>query len=435
MTIVTVRYVLITLLGLLVMVTPLAAQEASSQSREERIEQLEKKLEALGRSAEQLRRELEELRNDLAEDETSDDDAVEDTADDDLMDVEIITSTETADEPAETLGEPVVTTQAPPAANVFNPKIALVGNLIGSAGDSNPVEERESISLAEAEMSLQAWVDPYMQANVFIGYSEEEGAAIEEAYADFVTLPWDLVARVGKAKAPFGKFNESHFHSWSTVDAPLVNDRFFGEEGMADSGIQIDHLVSNPWNTFIELTGAVYRGKVEDVFEAGDRNDLLYVGHAKMYRDLSESSNLELGASWARGTLPEHGGSNEFSGVDLTYRWKPLSRAIYNSFLGRAELIWNDRADQGETATGFYASGDYQFARRWTAGVRIDQTDLPEDPSLTDRSQSLVLTFRPSEFSLLRSQLRRYDYAGMEDGVELLLQFQFAIGAHGAHSF
>ncbi len=435
MTIVTARYVLITLLGLLILAAPAAAQEASTQSREDRIEQLEMKLEALGRSTEQLRHELEELRKDLADDETSDENAAEANRDDDLMDVEIITSSEPADEPAETLGEPVVTTQASPASNIFNPKIALIGNVIGSAGSSNPVEERESISLAEAEMSLQAWVDPYMQANVFIGYSEQEGAAIEEAYADFVTLPWDLVARVGKAKAPFGKFNESHFHSWSTVDAPLVNDRFFGEEGIADSGIEIDHLVSNPWNTFIELTGAIYRGNVEDVFEAGDRNDLLYVAHAKMYRDLSDSSNFELGTSWARGTLPENGGSNEFSGIDLTYRWKPLSRSIYNSFMGRAELMWNNREDQTETASGFYLLGDYQFARRWSAGLRVDQTDLPEDPLLTDRSQSLFLTFHPSEFSLLRSQLRRYDYDGMDDGVELLLQFQFAIGAHGAHAF
>lgn len=423
------------LLGLLVVGFPVLAQDAPEQSREERIEQLETKLEELNRGAEALRLELEALRDDLAEEGAPSASAPEAEPGDDLMDVEIITRAEPEDAAAETLGEPVAQSPAPAAPNVFNPKIALVGNVIGSAGDSNPVEERESINLAEAEMSLQAWVDPYMQANVFIGYSEEEGAAIEEAYADFVTLPWNLVARVGKAKTPFGKFNELHFHSWSWVDAPLVNDRFFGEEGMADSGVQLDYLLPGSGNTFIELTGAAYRGKVEDVFESGDRNDLLYVGHGKMYRDLSDSSNLELGASWARGTLPESGGANQFSGVDLTYRWKPLSRSIYNSFLGRAEVMWNDRDDQDETAAGFYLSGDYQFARRWTAGLRLDQTDLPEDPSLTDRSQSLVLTFRPSEFSLLRSQLRRYDYDGMGDGVELLVQFQFAIGAHGAHSF
>lgn len=424
-----------TLLGLLVVAFPVTAQDSSTQSREERIEQLEKKLEELDRGAEALRLELEELRDELADEPAPTGTVPAADSDDDLMDVEIITRDETGTAPAETLGEPVVTAPAPAAQNVFNPKIALIGNVIGSAGDSNPVEQRDSINLAEAEMSIQAWVDPYMQASVFIGYSEEEGAAIEEAYADFVTLPWDLVARVGKAKTPFGKFNELHFHSWSWVDAPLVNDRFFGEEGMADSGVQLDYLVPSSGNTLVELSGAAYRGKVEDVFESADRNDLLYVGHAKMYRDLSDSSNFELGASWARGTLPEVGGANEFSGVDLTYRWKPLSRSIYNSFLGRAEVIWNDRDDQNETATGFYVSGDYQFARRWTAGLRLDQTDLPEDPSLTDRSQSLVLTFRPSEFSLLRSQLRCYDYDGMGDGVELLVQFQFAIGAHGAHSF
>ena len=53
----------------------------------------------------------------------------------------------------------------------------------------------------------------------------------------------------------------------------------------------------------------------------------------------------------------------------------------------------------------------------------------------TDRGQSLVLTFVPSEFSKLRGQYRRTAYANGPTAHEFLMQFQFAIGAHGAHPF
>jgi hypothetical protein len=49
-----------------------------------------------------------------------------------------------------------------------------------------------------------------------------------------------------------------------------------------------------------------------------------------------------------------------------------------------------------------------------------------------------MLTFLPSEFSLVRTQLRRNRYdqpAGPVTATELLVQVQFVIGAHGAHPF
>ena len=119
----------------------------------------------------------------------------------------------------------------------------------------------------------------------------------------------------------------------------------------------------------------------------------------------------------------------------MSYRWKPLSRSIYRSLLARGELIVNDREDQEESALGFYAGADYQFARRWLAGFRVDSVERPDDPAITDRGQSLMLTFRPSEFSLIRGQLRRTDYGDGLEANEFLLQFQFGIGAHGAHPF
>jgi len=80
-------------------------------------------------------------------------------------------------------------------------------------------------------------------------------------------------------------------------------------------------------------------------------------------------------------------------------------------------------------------SGDYQFARRWFAGARYDRSDRADAALLTDSGQSLILTYWPSEFSQVRGQYRRTNYAAAETANEFLFQFQFSIGAHGAHPF
>ena len=82
-----------------------------------------------------------------------------------------------------------------------------------------------------------------------------------------------------------------------------------------------------------------------------------------------------------------------------------------------------------------YASGDYQFARRWFAGVRIDQSDRIFGPAAQDRQQSVLVTYWPSEFSQIRAQYRHGKYEGIGSANELLFQLQFSIGSHGAHPF
>jgi len=87
------------------------------------------------------------------------------------------------------------------------------------------------------------------------------------------------------------------------------------------------------------------------------------------------------------------------------------------------------------SAFGWYASADFQFARRWTAGVHFDASDRAAAAELTDRGTSAVLTFRPREFSQIRWQWRRSEFVGQSPNDELLLHLPFTIGVHGAHAF
>src|SRR5205823_4572308 len=112
-------------------------------------------------------------------------------------------------------------------------------------------------------------------------------------------------------------------------------------------------------------------------------------------------------------------------------------RSIYHSFVGRSELVWSNREEalRMRKAFGFYASADYQFARRWFTGVRVDRSDRATDARLNDSGASFVITYWPSEFSQLRTQYRFARYAEGKDANELRMQLQFSLGAHGAHPF
>lgn len=319
-------------------------------------------------------------------------------------------------------------------SKIFNPDIAVIGNMTGAVG-VNEIEPSPGLEFQEAEATFQAIVDPYARADFFFGFSPE-GVEIEEGYLTFPTVPGGFLVKAGKMYGQFGKVNTLHTHQIAWIDRPLVARSYFGEEAQfSDAGLSVSRLLLNPW-IFLEATGEVFGGTGE-TFAGAERGDLLYVGRLRGYRDLSDSTNLDLGASIAYGPNEEREDARtRLVGLDATFRYRPLQRAIYRRFLARTELVWNRRdLEDGSASTfGMYASGDYQFARRWFAGVRYDYAQRPYDASLVDEGGSVLLTYWPSEFTQLRGQYRRTRYVGKAAN-EFLFQFQFSIGAHGAHVF
>ena len=329
------------------------------------------------------------------------------------------------------------------ASKIFNPDIAVIGNFVG-VGGKNDVRPEQSLAMREAEASFQAIVDPYARADFFMAFAEE-GVDLEEGFVTFPTVPGGLLLKVGKMRSAFGKVNTFHTHQMPWPDRPLVTENLVGgEEGIADAGVSVARLIHNPW-LFLEATGQVYRGDSGDIFAATRREDLSYAGRLRAYQDISESTNVDVGGSVMLGhTAPaefesafDPSQTTTLYGIDATVRWRPLQRSIYRSFVGRSEVVWSrrERSTGRIDSSGFYVSGDYQFARRWFAGGRLDQSDRLDEDDLRDKSYSALLTFWPSEFSQLRGQYRRTNYADGPAANEFLFQLQFSIGAHGAHPF
>src|SRR2546425_110118 len=215
------------------------------------------------------------------------------------------------------------------------------------------------------------------------------------------------------APTPALEMHESEAAFQAVVDPYARADFFisFGEEGV---GLEEGYV------TFTSLPGGLLTkvGKMRAAF--GKVNTLH--NHVLPWADRPLVTNNLVGGE---------------DGIDDTLRWRPLQRSIYHSFVGRTEWIWShrDQLTGLQRGNGMYLSGDYQFARRWFAGARYDRSDHADDASLLDTGGSFVLTYWPSEFSQVRGQYRRTNYALGQSANELLFQFQFSIGAHGAHPF
>jgi hypothetical protein len=338
------------------------------------------------------------------------------------------------------------------ASKALNPDVSVIGDFIGSAGH-NPVNSTPSFQMHESEIGLQAIIDPYARGDFFISFGEN-GVNLEEGFITFTALPAGFVAKGGKMRAAFGKVNTLHNHVLPWVDRPLVTQNLVGgEDGIDDAGFSVEHIIPAPRNWFLDFTGQVFRGDSADVYTASNKNDVSVVGHLRGYHDLTDNSNLDLGVSYSRGhNLFGTDFITNLYGIDATYHWKPLTRSIYKSFIARSEFIWR-RQDQpslaacqtiacplnfapgSQHAFGFYASGDFQFARRWFVGARADRSDRAFNAQINDKGGSIVLTYWPSEFAQIRGQYRFTRYADQFNANEAFIQLQFALGAHGAHPF
>ncbi len=228
------------------------------------------------------------------------------------------------------------------AAKALNPDISVIGDFIGAAGTGTvPALSQQqpfpSMQMHESEIGLQAIIDPYARGDFFISFGEA-GVNLEEGFITFTALPQSLVVKVGKMRSAFGKVNMMHNHVLPWIDRPLVTTNLVGgEDGIDDAGVSIQRIIPAPKGIFVEATGQVFRGDsgdgLQSVFKSWQRSDVSTVAHLRSYKDITESTNVDLGLSYARGY-------NDFGpnfltnlyGVDATVRWKPLRRSIYHSF-------------------------------------------------------------------------------------------------------
>jgi hypothetical protein len=364
----------------------------------------------------------------------------------------------------------------------FNPAIGLIIDTVGSYGSKT----RGDFELRAAELGVSASVDPFARGYAIITGSNSSGFDVEEAAIVTTSLPYNLTLKGGRFFADFGRLSKFHDHDLPFVNRPIVLDRFVQGESQSD-GVELNYLV--PMKQYLTLTGGWYNklGAGNDRVDntvARDLSQFTYLGRAATFFSLTDSNSVDLGGSWAY--TPEvkidNGGSRTLAGLDLTYRYSPLSQASYRGLVWGTELLYNqeDRPVGGfptsaalaasnlarslgvptaaaETrgspfavtdvtspastplvfkrrdTTGLYTYLEARLSQRYYPGFLLDYAQDIDHVAGYTTAYSPYLTMWLSEFQRLRLQYTRLEQPGLHEN-EFFLQWTVILGSH-VHSF
>jgi len=318
------------------------------------------------------------------------------------------------------------------------PDISLIGTFAGAyfsrepVGDTGVDPKRTGINLQEIEVAFQSIIDPYFRADVMLSFGES-GVELEEGYFTTLALVKGLQIRGGKMRLPFGRQNQKHTETWDFADNALASKYFLGPDGLKELGVEVSYLIPVPF--FLQLQGTFSNGDNGTSFGGTRVKDFLYQGRVTTSFDPSANTSILIGGSAALGfNATGPGNQTKIYGGDFLFKWKPQS---YRSVTWQSEYLFRQFDDPSgvQNDGGLYSYVDWQFIKRWHAGIRYDQVGLPSHLVAKEYRVTPALTFNPTEFTRIRAQYEYDKVAAVNGAHAAFLQFEFSMGPHGAHPF
>lgn len=333
--------------------------------------------------------------------------------------------------------------------SAFNPEIGVLTDIVWQLSESSAdVEGNDKLSAREMELVFGHPIDPYARLDVTATFSDFEAVSLEEAYVTHWGLPAELKARLGRLRPKVGKASAIHRDSLETVDEPLVVTSYLGAEGLSRTAVELSGFLPLPWSALThELTAGVMEGGVGEggSLFGGTRRRPSFYTHLKNFWDISDTSNLELGATYLLGSK-DADASYEVNAVGLdttlVHYVTPSNKLKWQN-----ELYLQDRDEsftEAEDGTrtefqnspwGWYSLLDYRLSPRFGIGGRFDYLEpVNLNPTTSARDADTAwagyLTFYQSEFARWRLQYRHTNFAAGGDDNAAFLQGTFAIGVH-----
>lgn len=358
----------------------------------------------------------------------------------------------------------------------FNPAFSfIVDTMLDHTGFSGGgANDGVDLNLRVLEFAGQAWVDPSAWA-YFVGATDGESLAIEEAALHYKGLGGNNTLRAGRFFIDFGKQMQTHVHELRTIDRPLVLRAYLGEEVKGD-GLQWDSWTAVGDSAVLRWSFGVFKGLLPEesefpnldsagaeiersVLDRKDVEDLNWTARVTGFSDIGESGVLQLGAS-ARG-LPDYtvddtsnglsrsGLTNTVVGLDVTYgahddsqqrRWTIGGEFLFNLGDNGVETIDPDvtpgTGDESlrvldDDGMGYLAFVDYAWTRNDSAGIEVSSAELADTAGSDVHEVSAYYTRMLSEFHRLRFQATGFDNDGGSDSVRFAIQYTAFVGAHG----
>ena len=345
-------------------------------------------------------------------------------------------------------------------------------------GDHDP--QQRGFNARNIELAFDGAVDPFFEgfANIVfkLDNDNETDVEVEEAFMQTTGLPFGLQLKGGQFFAAFGRINPTHPHTWDFADDPLVHGRFLGPDGLRGVGAQISWTLPTPWYSQLIFAGQNGRGGTgysfrnpgeEGMFfgrlttdrELRGLQDFVWLPRWENSVDLSPTQVVLAGVSGAFGSNETGANSRtQIYGADVFYKWKSShaeggfpfvkwqTEAMYRRFEAGRGIDQTFPVAETFHDWGMYSQLLWGFKKGWVAGIRGDYLHM-QDSRFTDdidrQSRSRIsanLTWYPTEFSKLRLQynhdfLDENFFFADRDVDSVFLQFEFILGAHGAHKF
>jgi hypothetical protein len=236
----------------------------------------------------------------------------------------------------------------------------------------------------------------------------------------------------------------------------LPYQAFLGNQ-YGDDGVQLRWVA--PTSMFLEFGGEAFRG--ENYPSGGAQHGGL--GTRTLFAHVGGDVGVE--NSWLAGVsvlkTRAAGAEDGFSGdttlyvADGTWKWAPNGATKDGGITLRGEYFLDDRdgvfADPADPLAvagwngkrrGAYLESVFRLDRTWDVGYRYDRlwSDggnpfMPGSGGFSPYRHTAEVTWRNSEFSLVRLQLS-HDKPNPDDSDNAVtVQYQTSLGAHGAHKF
>lgn len=335
------------------------------------------------------------------------------------------------------------------AQTTVNPDFSVIGQTRIQSTDSTA-----QLNFADIELALTGYLNPFARADVYLHKHDVSAAfELEEAVITLERfLPLGTEARIGLFKPNFGAINQDHAHTWSHIHAPVGAAEFLGEEMWMSGGAEFSWFMPLPWaadlslGAFQSAPGAHDHGhRDEHDHEAEaeiDEETSAYVARLGHFFDLSTSSHLEAGSSIMLNSENE----TKLVNLESKFKWKPDS---YRSLTLQSELFLpisqdahEEHADDEEAAEehdeeppelSAYFLLDYQWQKRWNAGLLLDLLKVHEETSILPGA--FIGFDLGEESSMLRIVVKQEEHEHEETHWQVTGQLLWSLGPHKAHKF
>jgi hypothetical protein len=333
----------------------------------------------------------------------------------------------------------------------FNPAIGFIIDTVGSYGE----HERGNFEFRSGELGISANIDPFARGFAIIN-GTNDGIEVEEAGIVTTSLPYNLTVKGGRFFADFGRLSKFHDHDLPFVNRPLVLDRFIGGESQGD-GVEVSYL--SPLSQYLTLTLGAYNklgaeNQRVDNTVPRDLSKFTYLARPATFISLTDANSIDLGATYAYTPKVDtftldgvdqirDGKSRHLAGIDVTYRYTPLSQAQYRGLIWGTEVLYNrEDPNVGDTDTpvfrrtdafGLYSYAEARLTRRYYFGFLFDFAQDTNRLQGDTKAYSPYFTIWFSEFQRFRLQYTYLDAPTNHEN-QFFVQWTAVLGSH-VHGF